>query len=155
MELDKKIAIRWMIRADMKDVLKIEKKNNGETGWDEDDFLYALRNKNCVGLVALVGKKVVGFCVYFLEKGYFEIANFAVAQKYVLYGIGEAFINRLKMKLAPQRRNVLTVNVRETNLYTQLFLRDLDFKAVEVVKNYYNTEDAYRFVYKESNVKVN
>ena len=154
MKMDEKISVRWMTRRDMSDVLKIEKKNNGNLGWEENDFLHALKQRNCVGLVATVEEQVAGFFIYYSEKKYFEIANFSVKQKHVLLGIGEVFINRLKMKLATQRKKSLVVNVRETNLYTQLFLRDLGFKAVKVVRNYYDTEDAYRFIYKELNVKI-
>ena len=45
------LHMRWMIRRDMPDVLKIENANF-EFAWSEDDFIRCLRQRNCIGMVA-------------------------------------------------------------------------------------------------------
>src|SRR5687768_6635477 len=55
-----RVHIRWMIRRDMPEVLSIETQCF-EFPWTEEDFLRCLRQRNCIGMVAEQGEKVVGF----------------------------------------------------------------------------------------------
>ena len=55
-----RVHIRWMIRRDMPEVLQAEQASF-EFPWTEEDFLRCLRQRNCIGMVAEQGEKVVGF----------------------------------------------------------------------------------------------
>jgi ribosomal-protein-alanine N-acetyltransferase len=57
------VHIRWMIRRDMPEVLHTEQ-GAFEYAWTEEDFLRCLRQRNCIGMVAEQGEKVVGFMIY-------------------------------------------------------------------------------------------
>src|SRR5205807_3563325 len=72
-----KVHIRWMIRRDMPEVLQTEQESF-EYAWTEEDFLRCLRQRNCIGMVAEQGEKVVGFMIYELHKAKLHILNFAV-----------------------------------------------------------------------------
>ena len=72
-----RLHIRWMIRRDMPEVLRIEQASH-DYPWCEEDFLRCLRQRNCIGMVAEVGEKVVGFMIYELHKTKLHIMNFAV-----------------------------------------------------------------------------
>ena len=72
------VQIRWMIRRDMAEVLQIER-SSFEYHWTEADFLHCLRQRNCIGMVAEHGNRVVGFMIYELFKNRLHILNFAVA----------------------------------------------------------------------------
>jgi len=54
-----KVQIRWMIRRDMAEVLRIERESF-EYHWTEEDFLCCLRQRNCIGMVAEADGQVVG-----------------------------------------------------------------------------------------------
>ena len=54
------VHIRWMIRRDMPSVLAIEQECF-EFPWYEDDFVRCLRQRNCIGMVAELDDKVVGY----------------------------------------------------------------------------------------------
>jgi len=64
-------------------------------------------------------------------------------------GVGRSLINKLKSKLSYERRNRITLKVRESNLDAQLFFRAMGFQAVEVLRNHYQecSEDAYLMRY--------
>src|SRR5204862_6467086 len=62
-----RVHIRWMIRRDMPEVLHTEQQSF-EFAWTEEDFLRCLRQRNCIGMVAEHGEKVVGFMIYELHK---------------------------------------------------------------------------------------
>lgn len=139
-----RVHIRWMIRRDMAEVLAIEKAGF-EFPWSEDDFIRCLRQRNCIGMVADVDDQVAGFMIYELHKTRLHILNFAVDPRFRRRGIGREMVNKLVGKLSQQRRTRVLLEVRETNLAAQLFFRSQNFRAVSVLREYYedSPEDAY------------
>lgn len=139
-----KVHIRWMIRRDMPEVLRIES-GSFEFPWTEEDFIRCLRQRNCIGMVAEAGEKVVGFMIYELHKNELHILNFAVHPEFRRQGVGAQMVEKLVGKLSSNRRSRIQLEVRETNLAAQVFFRNLGFRAVSVLKDFYDdtTEDAY------------
>ena len=144
-----RVHIRWMIRRDMPEVLQTEQQSF-EYAWTEEDFLRCLRQRNCIGMVAEQGEKVVGFMIYELHKAKLHILNFAVHPSYRRYGIGGQMVMKLISKLSSHRRTRITLEVRETNLPAQLFFRAQGFKAVRVLRGFYEDsgEDAFLMQYR-------
>ena len=153
---DLQVHIRWMIRRDMTEVLDIESRSF-EFPWSEEDFIRCLRQRNCIGMIAEHDDQVVGFMIYELHKSRLHILNFAVAPRYRRYGIGRQMVTKLVGKLSLQRRTRITLEVRETNLAAQIFFRSEGFRAVSVLREYYEDtpEDAYvmQFRYQDSEVE--
>lgn len=141
--------IRWMIRRDMAEVLDIESESF-EFPWTEEDFIRCLRQRNCIGMVAECDNQVVGFMVYELNKTRLHLLNLAVARDFHRCGVGTQMMSKLIGKLSPQRRTRIVLEVRETNLRAQLFFRANGFRAVSVLRDYYEdtTEDAYLMQYR-------
>jgi ribosomal-protein-alanine N-acetyltransferase len=138
------VHIRWMIRRDMPEVLAIEG-NSFEFPWSEDDFIRCLRQRNCIGMVAEHDERVAGFMIYELHKTRLQILNFAVHPEYRRRGVGAQMVEKLVGKLSYQRRTRILLEIRETNLPAQLFFRTLGFRAISVLRDFYDdtTEDAY------------
>ena len=138
------VHIRWMIRRDMPAVLGIETACF-EFAWNEEDFIRCLRQRNCIGMVAEEDDQVVGFMIYELHKNRLHILNFAVHPAHRRSGIGLAMINKLLGKLSHERRNRIMLEVRETNLEAQLFFKSVGFRAISVLRDFYDdtVEDAY------------
>jgi ribosomal-protein-alanine N-acetyltransferase len=138
------VHIRWMIRRDMPAVLDIENQSF-EFPWSEEEFIRCLRQRNCIGMVAEQDDQVVGFMIYELHKNRLHILNFAVDPEARRSGIGSAMIDKLVGKLSHDRRNRIMLEVRETNLDAQLFFRSRGFRAISVLRDFYDdsTEDAY------------
>ena len=143
--------VRWMIRRDMADVLQIET-DAFEFPWSEEEFVRCLRQRNCIGMVAEWDDKIVGYMIYELHKNRLHILNFAVAPQFRRRGVGARMTTKLVAKLTAQRRSRILLEVRETNLAAQLFFRNQGFRAVSVLRDFYEdtTEDAYvmQFRYK-------
>lgn len=138
-----------MIRRDMTEVLDIEQASF-EFPWLEEDFLRCLRQRNCIGMVAEYDERVVGFMVYELHKDQLHILNFSVRPDVRRRGIGEQMVNKLVGKLSRKGRNRIVLEIRETNLAAQMFFKNLEFKAVTVLRDYYDDtiEDAYVMQYR-------
>lgn len=143
------VHIRWMIRRDMPDVLQIERASF-EFAWSEEDFVRCLRQRNCIGMVADVDDRIVGFMIYELHRSRLHLLNLAVHPAWRRRGVGAAMVRKLVGKLSQQRRTRITLEVRETNLAAQLFFRQQGFRAVNVLRNFYedSPEDAYVMQYR-------
>lgn len=139
-----KTHIRWMIRRDMPAVLQIEGESF-EFPWGEDEFIRCLRQRNCIGMVAERGDRVVGFMIYEMHKNRLHILNFAVGAEVRRSGVGLAMCEKLIDKLSADRRNRIMLEVRESNLGAQLFFKAMGFRAISVLRDFYDdsTEDAY------------
>jgi ribosomal-protein-alanine N-acetyltransferase len=143
-----RVHIRWMIRRDMPEVLQTEQESF-EYSWSEEDFLRCLRQRNCIGMVAEQGERVVGFMIYELHKSKLHILNFAVHPTCRRNGVGLQMVAKLISKLSNHRRTRITLAVRERNLVAQLFFRSQGFRAVRVLRAYYEDsgEDAFLMQY--------
>ena len=154
------LRIRWMIRRDLPEVLDLERRNSGRSHnikgmWAEEDLLAFLRQSNSIGMVAvansgLENEKIVGYIVYQLFPDRIHVFSIVVSPDNLREGIGTAFIDRLKAKLSTYRRMMLEMDIRESNLGACLWLKKLEFKAVQVIRDWYQapqTEDAYKFRY--------
>jgi ribosomal-protein-alanine N-acetyltransferase len=144
-----RLHIRWMIRRDMAEVLEIEHQGF-EFPWSEEDFIRCLRQRNCIGMVAEHDDRVIGFMIYELHRTRLHLLNFAVAQDCRRRRAGTQMLAKLLGKLSSQRRTRIVLEVRETNLAAQLFFRNLNFRAVSVLRDFYDdtTEDAYLMQYR-------
>jgi len=143
-----KVNIRWMSRKDMKEVLKIENECF-EFAWTEKEFMSNLWQRNCVGWVAEYQGRIIGFMVYKNLKNKIHLLNIATLSEFRRQGVGTQLVAKLITKLGNQRRRIM-LEVRETNLPAQLFLRFIGFRAIEILRDFYDetNEDAYQMVYK-------
>lgn len=144
------VHIRWMIRRDMPEVMNIEAECFGDHAWDEDDFIRALRQRNCIGMVAEHDNKIVGFMIYELAKDYIHILDFAVDEGSRRRGVGKAMTKKLSSKLSQQRRKRIVLEIRETNLSAQKFFGVMGYRATRVESGFYDDcdDDAYVMVYR-------
>jgi ribosomal-protein-alanine N-acetyltransferase len=88
--------------------------------------------------------------IYELHKNRLHVLNFAVATAFRRSGIGAQMVSKLIGKLSSHRRSKITLAVRERNLAAQMFFKSQDFKAVRVLRNYYEDsgEDAFLMEYR-------
>lgn len=148
-EKEIRVHVRWMVRRDFPEVLEIES-SCFEFPWREEDFIRCLRQRNCIGMVAEYEGRVVGFMIYEVPKNRIHLLNIATAPEFQRKGVASQMIRKLIGKLANQRRNRIVMEVRETNLAALVFFRSLGFRAVVVLRNFYEdmNEDAYVLQYR-------
>lgn len=133
--------IRWMIRRELDEVLAIER-TVFDFPWSKADFENALRQRNCIGMVAEGPRdRVLGFMVYELYKAHLHLLNIAVCPECRRHGIGRAMLANLKGKLELQRRRQITLEIRERNLPGQLWLKACGFRAVNMLHDFYDDTD--------------
>lgn len=138
------VHIRWMIRRDMPEVLEIEKVSF-KHAMHEEDFLVALRQRNCIGMVCERKEKIVGFMVYELHKDYLKILDLAVHPAWRHLDVGTQMCQKLASKLSSHRRRIIRVSVRESDLPSQLFFRSMGYLSQRIIRESFEDtgEDAY------------
>lgn len=143
------IHIRWTVRRDMPDVQRIED-SCFQFPWSESDFIRCLRQRNVIAMCAEVNELIAGFMIYELHRNRLHVLNFAVSPDFRRRGVGKAMVEKLIGKLSPQRRCRIMLEVRETNIAAQLFFRSQGFKAVSLLRDFYEdtAEDAYLMQYR-------
>ncbi len=145
---NRQVDIRWMTPADLREVWQIEQASF-EFPWTVEDFRRVIRQQNCIGLVAETCNQICGFVLYEIEPDQLHVLNLAVAPEQRRRGIGGALLKKLFSKLSPSGRQRIRLEVRETNLAAQLFFRSLGFRAVSILRDFYedSVEDAYLMEY--------
>ena len=151
-----KVLVRWMVRRDIRDVTAIEQ-NCFEFPWKGEDFMQCLRQRNCIGMVAEYEGKVVGFMIYEVPKNRIRLLNIATTVEFRRRGVASQMVAKLIGKLTTQRRNRISLEVRETNLAAQLFFREQGFRATSVLREFYAEmhEDAYLMQYRGVDTMTN
>jgi ribosomal-protein-alanine N-acetyltransferase len=167
------LHIRWMLKRDIPQIINIYSSNGGTLY--ADDIGRYLHENNCIGMVAELNNEPIGFVIYELhvQSSYDKIAhcrslitqstNFdhdsiktCEIQKYsgiiiTMYGIFIDYENRfteiidyIKNKLT-NKRPILDVYIKESELSKQLALQKQGFVAIDIIQQYYgdSMEDAY------------
>lgn len=145
--------IMTLHRENLTEVLEIENANSQEANplsgrWTKKDFKSVMQTPNHEGLVVWRQNKIVAFAVYCIEGDKIHICNMAVHPNFLQQKIGTEIINRFKFLLQSKRKQAIEIDLRETNLRGQLFLRANKFRAIGVIRDWYEgprCEDAYKF----------
>lgn len=129
------VIIRWLIRRDMEHVLDIERQSYSPH-WQEDDFLSALRQRNCIGMIAEHGHRVVGYMIYELHKEQLTVLKMAVRPDDRRCGIASQMLLRLVDKLSQQRRTNINITISEYNDIAMKVLKGNKFEATGVAEGW-------------------
>lgn len=145
------VSIRWIIRRDMPAVQAIERASF-DCPWGYDDFLDALRQRNCIGTVAEHEGQIVGYLLKEFDKTSYSILNLAVAPKWRRREVATQLVGKMKSNMI--RRDRISATVRDSNLVAHLFLRSQRFRATTVLPahQFEMSEDAYVFEYVRNQV---
>jgi ribosomal-protein-alanine N-acetyltransferase len=137
-----------MTQDDMEQVLDIEFRCF-EFHWSNQDFMECLDQPNCAGLVFEHRGRVIGFAVFEIQNDQLHILNLAVHPACHRHGVAKQIVATLFGKLPRWKCSRITLQLRETNLVAQLFFRKMAFRAVGILKGFYDdtTEDAYLMQY--------
>lgn len=129
---DQEIKVRWLLTAERPRLLDIERMAVPEAPWRQADLERALRPRESIPFVAVMPDGVVaGYMIYWSTGAgrCFNINRIAVHPAYQRRGIGRLLITTLKNKIVQQGRDALTIQVPDSYLGLQLFLRAEGFVA--------------------------
>lgn len=136
---------RWMIRRDMPEVLQTELLHSVNS-WSEQDFVSTLRKRNCIGMVAEAGERVVGYMVYELHQEKIVLLKMSALDNNP--NVLDSLITKLLGKLASHRRTAVEMTVHELdNPLIQALARNR-FGARGVERRAYGDSDGYFFEYR-------
>lgn len=119
---------------DMPQILGIDQQSFSRT-WDEEQFISHLKQRNNIGMVAHSGSKIIGFMIYELSPKELILHRITVHPDHRREGVGRALIEKLVSKLSIEKRVRIETLVPEDSLSSQLFFRDMGFRATCIVED--------------------
>lgn len=142
------VHVRILVKADLRDVLEIEKESFG-LAWVHKDFMRCLRQGNYHAVVAEYNQRVVGFMVYEVVNDEIQLLNLTVHSGYRRLGVGSQLVTAMIERVYHASLLGIRIEVRETNLGAQLFFRSLGFLGTDVLREHFNntSEDAFVMEY--------
>jgi ribosomal protein S18 acetylase RimI-like enzyme len=163
------LNLRRMIPRDLPHVLQIAK-NLSAGRWALKHFLKVFQSGDAVGWIAEKDGCVVGFVVYTVspqpanmepenttvrsrglaapknllasKSPCVNLLNIVVAPEWRRQGIGRSMLEILDKGLW-RTAGCVQILVPETNLHLQLFLRAVGYKATRIIRECFDSEDAY------------
>jgi ribosomal-protein-alanine N-acetyltransferase len=138
----------WRFRAlrqdDLPEVLQIERASF-PAPWRRRCFVDQMRALNVRCYVALEHARVVGHAVLVFDGDGAALLNFAIHPGFRRRGGGRSFMAFLLDVCRLRELARMRVEVRESNLPGQLFLRGMGFRATHVLRKHFadTAEDAY------------
>lgn len=138
------ITYRRMTADDVEAVYAIELATF-PTPWTLDSFHYEMReNQYAHYIVAEDETGIIGFCGMWLVIDAAQITNVAVVESARGQGIGEALMKEAICIAREAKMDVMSLEVRVTNIVAQNLYRKLGFQDGGIRKGYYtdNGEDA-------------
>lgn len=127
------VHVRWLVEADMPEVLNIEELCFGEYAWDEERFMRYRRSVDHQCYVAVYCNRVVGVMVIQFLRRKFHIVSIAVHPCERRQQVGSQLLGYLVEKLSPSRRQHITLDVLETETQAQLFFKGFGFLATNIM----------------------
>lgn len=123
------MAIRWITRADLNDVLAIERQSFSAP-MTKTEFIDWLTNDDVVCLVYESRGEIAGFLMY-LKMGYtYMIVTLAVSPAYRFQGIATELLQHLKLG-HQQDKIQIVVNVTDSNVPAMRFFHKNGFGLVK------------------------
>ncbi len=114
--------------------------------WTLDSFYYEMTENNFANYIVAEDEqgKIVGFCGMWIVIDTAQITNVAVIQSVRGHGIGEGLMKEAIRIAQEQNVQVMSLEVRVSNIVAQNLYRKLGFQDGGIRKGYYtdNQEDA-------------
>ena len=127
------VHIRWMNRADVEFMLPFDQHGTGSR-WSEEDFVWHLRQRNTIGLVAEdVAGELVGYAMYRLTESRVELMKLVVRRDVWGNGYGGRLLEAVNRKIATHRRPLGVALIPEHNLPAQLLFRELGWATTGIM----------------------
>jgi len=145
---DRDVLVRWMIRRDIEEVLKIENECYANP-WTESQMLAYLRERSRIGYVAVVDGMVVGSMLVDRRGETLEINGLTVSQHHRREGVATMLLAAAKKKLSNGKIKRLETIVLETNMPAIAFFRSNGFLAIGTVPKPHppSLDDGYQMQY--------
>ena len=135
--------------SDLKSVINIEKDAYDKPYWNEL-MLKRLFNKdhNAIIWITEIKQKIVGFLIEQRCDNEINILNLAIDKSFQNRGLGQEMVGCF-LKIIPNNSSVF-LEVKESNFIARKIYSNLNFKDIDIRKNYYNDGgDAFIMQYKK------
>jgi len=141
------INIRPMRKKDISEVSQIERLSF-PTPWPPNAFSAELNKKEFAFYWVIEYRgKLVGYAGYWKVVNEAHLVNLAIHPSFRRRGLGKKLLKFLLQDIQRQRINIVTLEVRQSNLVARRFYEKLKFKKIAIRPHYYTDTDEDAIVY--------
>lgn len=141
-------SIRWMTSKDVTQLVNI---CDNDLDWKMPDFKTYVKKKDNVILVATLGAAPVAFAAFEKNEDNVFISALVVDKTLRRRNVGTQLIQRIKFGFLKNGRTDCEMVVNEKNTGMHLFLQENDFKAVKVIRYFFDDDSGYLFRFSNEN----
>src|SRR5262249_26359599 len=131
------LTVRLLFPRDVRHLLAAQEQKRGPQ-WIRTDLLSAYDRPGTQAWAAEIDDTIVGYLVFQTTEKGIDLLHLAVAPYWRRQGIARSMLQKLS-----EKGHRIRAIVPDTNLATQLLLRDAGYKAVRVLRGHCGGEDAY------------
>ncbi|MGW9857375.1 [ribosomal protein S18]-alanine N-acetyltransferase [Staphylococcus hominis] len=137
------LTIRAMQVDDVPSVFDIERESFNDSSWTIDAFYHELNENNFAKyFVVIFQEEIIGYLGLWIVIDQAQITTIAIKESFRGYGLGQLLLNYV-MDYARHTCDVMSLEVRITNVVAQHVYKKLGFQYGGKRKNYYGEgEDA-------------
>jgi len=140
---EEQLTIRAMQVDDVPSVFDIERESFNDSSWTIDAFYHELNENNFAKYFVVIFKEeIIGYLGLWIVIDQAQITTIAIKESFRDYGLGQLLLNYV-MDYARHTCDVMSLEVRITNVIAQHVYKKLGFQYGGKRKNYYGEgEDA-------------
>lgn len=139
------IKLRNFKPPDLKRIIEIEESSFAADAYPRENFENLYKKYPDDFIVAEKNSNIVGYIIAYENSGFFNFDSIAVNKKYRGLGIGKLLVNFMLDRSRKRGLKKASLEIRPTNKIALSFYKNLGFKIVRIIKNYYKKgENAYR-----------
>ncbi|MCI2839644.1 ribosomal protein S18-alanine N-acetyltransferase [Staphylococcus hominis] len=140
---EEQLTIRAMQVDDVPSVFDIERESFNDSSWTIDAFYHELNENNFAKyFVVIFQEEIIGYLGLWIVIDQAQITTIAIKELFRDYGLGQLLLNYV-MDYARHTCDVMSLEVRITNVIAQHVYKKLGFQYGGKRKNYYGEgEDA-------------
>ena len=140
---EEQLTIRAMQVDDVPSVFDIERESFNDSSWTIDAFYHELNENNFAKyFVVIFQEEIIGYLGLWIVIDQAQITTITIKESFRDYGLGQLLLNYV-MDYARHTCDVMSLEVRITNVIAQHVYKKLGFQYGGKRKNYYGEgEDA-------------
>jgi [ribosomal protein S18]-alanine N-acetyltransferase len=139
--LPDRLTLRRFRRADLPAVMRIERASFGADAWPARDFLDFARDKEGIFIVAMQGRRLIGYVLGGIMGVQGYIGSIAVHADYRRAGLGRLLLQRMIDRLAQRGAHEYGLHVNTNNIAAIGLYESLGFAVTATIDSYYLNGD--------------
>lgn len=141
-------TVRACTPDDIQQLADLDSVSGSDMAWEADDFEICLNAHNCDGMVAVEGKRIIGYLMYMRKESRILVLGINVLAAFRRRGVASKLLSRLaNIAKRVKKTTCICFMASERMLDIQMLLKSNAFSATKIKHDHFGPDhDGYFFV---------